>query len=110
MTARPGKYNKRMAIYRRQLGTPSDSGEQSYSDVKLGEMWCALLPQTGSESQTADQVRAQRDFIIRTWYRSDLTIDSTLVLTLGTRRFEIESVLDVEEAHEELEIRAHEFP
>jgi SPP1 family predicted phage head-tail adaptor len=106
--AKPGRYDKRMILYRPVLGTPSSSGEQLVTGEEVARMWCSIEHTGGSERKTADQVGATTSVTIRTWYRSDVVIDSTMWLMLADRKFEIESVEDVNEAHREFEISAHE--
>lgn len=108
MVAKPGTYDKRMRLFKPTLGEPSATGEQAVTGTEIARMWCSLEPLQGREYYAASQVQATTTHNIKTWYRSDITPDSTMWLTYGNRRFDIESVVNIEEANEEFLFRVHE--
>ena len=108
MAATPGLYNKRMRLMQPSLGAASATGEQVAVGVEIAKMWCALVPLQGREYFASAQVQAETTHTIRTWYRTDIAPDSTMWLLYGSRRFDIESVVNVDESSEEFLIRVHE--
>lgn len=108
VTAGAGKLNKYMSLVEPSLGDPSTTGEQTESGHEVAKMWCSLMPVQGREYYAAQQVQSLTTHIIRTWYRSDITPDTTMWFLYGSRRFDIESFVNLDEANEEWEFRVHE--
>ncbi len=101
-----GKYRHLMTLEQPVAGTASTaSGEVLSTWTKLASVWCSLMPLTGKELFAAQQVRAETTHIVKTWHRTDITITSAMRLTLGSRTFAIESVLNVGELNKETELR-----
>ena len=98
-----GQYDKRMTLYSPTL-TPS-RGTVTQTGTEVAKMWCKLQPVQGGEYWDAQQVQSSVTHRVWTWYRSDVSPTAKMWLTLGSRRFEIVSVVDVDEAHEEWEFR-----
>jgi len=105
MVAKPSSYAHHMTLWRPSLGTASATGEQPVTAVEVGKLWCSLRPISGREALIAAQTQSQTTHIVRTWYRTDITPDETMHLTLDSRRFDIESVQNVGEIREEFEFR-----
>ena len=103
-----GNYDKYMTLMKPSLGTASETGEQIVAGTELAKMWCSLRPIRGREYYAAAQSQAETTHIIKTWYRSDITPDTTMWLMYGSRRFDIESAINVDEANVEFEFRVHE--
>jgi len=101
-----GNYDKRMTL---QTATETSThGTMTKAWATLATMDCSLWPLSGVQYFTAQQVHARVTHIARTWYRSDITRPAPkmkMVLSEESRTFEIESVIDVDEAHEEFEFR-----
>jgi SPP1 family predicted phage head-tail adaptor len=105
-TADAGNYDKRMVL--QQATETNDKGTVTNTWATLATMDCSLWPVRGEEYYAAKQVQAMVTHIARTWYRDDITRPAPkmrMVLNEESRTFEIESVIDINEEHEEFEFR-----
>ena len=101
-----GNYDKRMVL---QSATESNvKGTVTQTWATIATLDCSLWPIRGVEYYQAQQVSAKVTHLSRTWYRDDITRPAPkmrLVSNDESRTFEIESVIDVDEAHMEFEFR-----
>ena len=88
----------------RTQGTYGQSKPSSWT--VYAKTYAAIEPLAGAERLAADQVTPTTSHRIRIRYRTDLQRDHRIVF--NSRTFEISSVIDVDERHEELEILAAE--
>ena len=100
-----GNYNKRFALKKPVEGTPSATGERTTTWSEVASFWGSLWPVRGREYYEAQQIQSEVTHVIRCWYRSDVEFSTERALWLGTRRFDILSAIDIDEAHRELELR-----
>ena len=101
-------YDKRMYLEQPVEGSATYSGEIPITWSVVAPFWCSLKPIRGREFYQAAQVQSETTHVIRTWYRSDVTIEPEMRFSHNGRYFYVESCVDVDEAHEEFEIRARE--
>ena len=101
-----GNYDKQMSL--QSVTGTNDKGTVTGAWATIATMDCSLRPIRGREYYDAKQVSANVTHLSRTWYRDDIirpTSAMRLVLDAENRTFQIESVIDVDEAHEEFEFR-----
>jgi SPP1 family predicted phage head-tail adaptor len=101
-----GNYDKQMVL---QSATETNTkGTVTNTWTTIATLDCSLWPIRGLEYYDAKQVGAKVTHLSRTWYRDDITRpapEMRLVNNDEGRTFEIESVIDVDEAHVEFEFR-----
>ncbi len=102
---RAGTLRHSMTLKKPVEGTPSDTGEVPITWEKVATMWCSLEPLQGRELWAAQQVQAETTHIIRTRYRTDISITSAMRLIYGNRTFHIESAVNVDELNRSFLIR-----
>lgn len=98
-----GKYNRIIAL-QRKTQTPDAYGGQTDAWATYASVWAAVKPLKGREliaAQAAQSAMANR-FEMR--YRSDVLPSDRI--QFGGKNYDIEAVLDVEDAHKELIIMA----
>ena len=107
-----GNYRHKMTLEQPSHGTPSVlSGEVVDTWTEVAEMWCSLRPIRGDEFLAAKQVQSEVTHVMRTWYRGDVDIDTTMRFNLrDTRYFYIESFINLREENREFEFRVTERP
>ncbi len=109
---RAGSYNNFMVLEKPTQGSASASGEVTDTWAAVATMWCSIWPIRGEEYWAREQVQADTTHIIRTWWRDDVDIDTTMRLKLGHARgdryFYIGRFIDVNEAQKELEFQVKE--
>ena len=100
-----GKLRQRVEIQRRDK-VPDGGGGWSVDWVKVASPWAWIKPMSGSEGLVAMQLQAQvsHDIIIR--YREGVTAADRIFYK--GRAFNIQSVIDIEERRQWLQIRAME--
>jgi len=106
---RLGEYNKRVAIWSTTLTTDSMGGStESTPASATATVWARVEPMQGSRQLQYAQITGMQGYAFTFPYRSDVTIDYTNYLVFGTRKFQITSILDTDEANKELIILAYE--
>lgn len=101
-----GDYSKRMTL--QSATETNDKGTVTETWATIATMDCSLWPARGREYYDSKQVGSNVTHLSRTWYRDDIarpTPAMRLYLAAESRTFEIESVIDVDEAHVEFEFR-----
>lgn len=101
-----GDYSKRMVL--QSVTLTNNKGNVTETWATVATLDCSLWPVRGKEHYDAKQVGASVTHLSRTWYRDDITRPAPamrLVDNDENRTFEIESVIDVDEAHVEFEFR-----
>jgi SPP1 family predicted phage head-tail adaptor len=97
-----GKLRHRLSIF-----TPTESADgrggftRTWTDSDE-KAWCSIEPMSSAETFFAGQVRAGLTHKITTRYTATITPDAQL--RLGTRRFEVAGVRNVEERNRKLEL------
>ena len=74
---------------------PDNGGGATRTWVPVAEVWAAIDPIKGTETIVAEAVAGRVTFAIHIRYRNDLT--PAMRFRLGTRNFEILSVLDADD-------------
>lgn len=100
-----GKMNRRITL-RTNARTPDGMGGYTNTPTDAGPYWAHIEPLEGREMIEAMQTGMQRPHRITMRYRAGL-IGSTLVIYEG-RTFDVKSVVDPDEKHEQLVITADE--
>jgi len=105
-----GNYNHKMILEEPTQGDASASGAVTDTWAEVAEMWCSLYPIRGREYWARQQVQADTTHVMETWWRNDVTIDTTMRFRSGSRLFYIESFIDVDEGRRKLEFMVREKP
>lgn len=98
-----GNYDKRMTLQEPTETNTQGTVTTAWSEVAT--LWCALWPVRGREYYDSKIIQSDVSHIIRCWYRWDISPTSLMQLVYGSRTFQIESVIDVDEQHVEWEFR-----
>jgi SPP1 family predicted phage head-tail adaptor len=97
-----GKYNKRATIQRLVAGSPAQDAygapNETWQDFKA--VWAGIEPLTGREYFAQQQIQNEVNIRVRIRYLSGVT-EKMRVVYRG-RIFDIESIIDEQEAHREL--------
>ncbi len=88
-----GKMNKYVTLERRGT-TRTAVGQQVDTWTTLGKSWCEIKPVTGREFLGASGEQALVTHKIRMRARDDIALAPRDRLTLGSRSFDIQAVLD----------------
>lgn len=96
-----GKLNKRVLIQYKSV-TRSSYGNENITWTTEATVWANIKPLSAFQREffTNLQERAELSHVITMRYRTGVT--PTKRLKYGNREFDIESVVDVDERHEEL--------
>ncbi len=86
--------------------TKDTEGIPSETWPDFATVWAAIEPLQGREFFSAQAVNAQVTTRIRIRYRAGIT--PTMRVSYGTRIFDIQVVIDVEERHRELQLMCQE--
>lgn len=78
----------------------------TWADVK--EVWAKLKPRSTREREIAAQLESDTDFIITIRFDAALSLDHDNRLKFGTRFFNVQSVINIDEANRFYEIGAKE--
>lgn len=84
----------------------NDFGEEVSTETIIHECWAAVEPLAGREYFTANQTAAEISHKVTCRFTDKVKSDHTIIF--GTRRFDVTSIVDVEERHKTLEIMAKE--
>jgi len=108
-----GNYTKYMILEKDTETNVQGTITKTASEV--AELWCSLWPLRGREFYDSKIVQADVTHLARTWWRDDISPTPAMRLVCPdekcasrpteNRTFEIESVIDVDEEHEEFEFR-----
>lgn len=98
-----GDMTKRATVYRTPL-TPNGAGESvAGTPEALGAtVWAALRPAGSIEATKYANIERQTSHIIRMRWRDD--VQASDYVQIGSRRFEIQGLINVEEKNEELKL------
>lgn len=104
-----GKRNKLVTV-QSPTRTPNSEGEMVITWADSFRIWVGIEPITARETMRSNQLIADCTHVIRTHYTRSLTTDQRMkyVDRGETRYFNILGIVDVKEAHKELEIAAAE--
>lgn len=100
-----GSYDKFMLL--QEPTETNTKGTVTKTWATIADLWCSLWPLQGREYYQSQQIQADVTHLAHSWYRDDVTPTPKMRLYMPdeSRTFEIRSVLDVEERHEEWEFR-----
>jgi SPP1 family predicted phage head-tail adaptor len=99
-----GDYRHRLTVQRRQSGEPNAYREPTpATPVILAKRWARIESLTGREFWLAQQAQASTSHRVNLRYVAGLTSRGCF-LTFGSRTFEIESLVDLNELHVEHEL------
>lgn len=101
MSVRAGELNRRVSVQQRS-STPGNFGAASETWQEVFPAWARILPLGGRELLFAKQIASESSHQVTIRYRASVTPRMRIVYQ--GRVFEIESVNDVEERHEYLEL------
>lgn len=103
-----GKLNKWITIQYPATGSPAanEYGEPSISWEKFTDAWAAIEPLQGREFWAQKQVQSEVTARVRIRYVPGVTADMRAVY--GSRIFSIESIIDPQEKHVELQLMCSE--
>lgn len=104
---RAGKLNRRIS-FEKQVMTPTEYGHEG-AYIEIAKAWASIEPLRGRETMDAGVTSHDVTHRVRCRYRRDVSIGPEMRIRYGTRLFEIVFVIDVDEAHRELEIEAREL-
>lgn len=97
-----GRLNKRITFL-----TFQDSLDEMKQDTKrkipFCSVWATVKPLRGREQEDGGRIQPQTAYAVTVRYREGITPD--MLIQYAGRIFEIESVIDVEEAHYMLELQ-----
>ena len=98
----PGEMHTRISLQER-VTAAGDGGfiQQSWSTI--ASVWARWTNVHGSEVWAAQSVQAQQPATVLIRYRAGL--DTTCAVLMGSERFEIVSIDDIQERHEYLELK-----
>jgi len=102
---KPGKLNKRIIIQQTTM-TQNGYGEPIDSWSTFATVWASLEPVQGREFWAQQQVQSEVTIRIRIRYFSGVT--SAMRILYGSRIFTIQSVIDVQERHVEMQLMCSE--
>ena len=95
-----GEYNRRI-FFQQAVKTGDGYGGQIESWANCGEAWAKIEPLTGREFFFAHQIQAEVTHRVTTRFRQDVKED--MRISAGGRILEIESIIDIDEAHQFLQ-------
>jgi len=99
--------NRKVIIQVRTTVTKVGGGQTTtWADVST--VWAKLKPRTTREREIAAQLESQTDFIITIRHDTTLSLDNDNRIKFGDRFFNIQSVINIEEANRFFEIGAKE--
>jgi len=96
----PGKLRHKVDIEQAQITRDKLGGEGKHW-VVCATVWADIQPLRGTEALVAQQVKATLSHKVRLRY--DLRIIMGCRIKYGSRTFQINSIRDVDEKHEEME-------
>lgn len=100
-----GRLNKRVTIQSRGAGVDS-FGAPNGTWTDIATVWASVSPLRGQERMNTQQTQADIDHKITVRYRPGLVAKQRL--KYGVRLFDIESVIDINERHETVEMMCKE--
>ena len=89
----PGDLRTSVVIQQKTVSGQNSSGEDVFTWTTVATMWCQVLPLSGRELESAQQIHAEARFRIRTHYPS-VTITRAMRAVIGARVLDI---LDAED-------------
>lgn len=96
-----GRTNKRITFCRYKEET-NDLEQETQQLNRIRTVWASVEPKSGREFQEADKDRPELTYIITTRYFKDITPD--MFIEFKNRQFNINSIRNIREANEMLEI------
>lgn len=97
----PGELRHQVALQSSTMTTNS-FGEKITTWSTYALAWAAIKPLQGRELANAKQVHEQIDYEIRIRFRE--SVDSSHRILFGSRIFEVQAVLNVDERNKELKL------
>lgn len=97
-----GRLNKRITFLTFQDGL-DEMGQDTKRKVPFCSVWATVKPLRGREQEEAGRIQPQTAYTVTIRYRKGITPD--MLIRYAGKTLEIESVIDVEEAHYMLELQ-----
>ena len=88
-------------FFQQPVTTDDGYGGKPMTWVNYGKAWAKIEPLTGREYFFAHQIQAEVTHRVTTRFRQDIKED--MRISAGSRILEIESIIDLDEAHQFLE-------
>lgn len=98
----PGELNKEVSIQSR-TNTVDAGGAQVVTWTTAATVWAKWVNVHGSESWAAQSIGAEAPATVTIRYRTG--VDTTCAVLIGTDRYEIVSIDDIQMRHEYLELK-----
>lgn len=102
-----GRLRQRVRI-QEPVDAQNGLGEMIRAWSTVATVWAAVEPLRGREFFDAEQVQAEISHRVRLRYRPG--VDATMRVLFGSRVFQIQSVIDVDERRRELQLMCREMP
>ena len=102
---RAGTLNQRCSV-KRPVRTTDSLGGVSVSWVKVAETWCSVWPSSGRESTGAGGKEAVISHEVRMRKKAVQELAPDYRIDIGTRAFDVVSVLNVEERGDQWRVLA----
>ena len=107
VTLRQGELNRLVTVKHTLLNTQDTFGQVPDTETTVKQVWAAIRSLSGSEQTFGNQVNGLVTHEIETHYDSTFAFDSIsvdrgssrMVIVYGTRKFYVDSVHDVDDAH-----------
>ena len=109
---RAGDFNTRVILYRQDPTTTANTdGEIPEAAQEVARRWAEVVPVTGRLQHLVGANEANVTHLVRVHYddtTEDLTPKNWIVTVQGSRRFNIEGVVDVDNRHRVVELQCTE--
>lgn len=102
MSLSAGDLNRRVLIQRRNTTTDAVYGSRSTQWVDVATVWAQISPMGGQEVLLAEAIKSKSTHQVTMRYRTN--IDPTCRIVYQGRYFDINSMNDVDTAHEYLQL------
>jgi len=89
--------------------TQTATGEITHTWASIGTDWASIRTLSVRELQASAQIYGEASHEIRVRYRSDITVDRTRRIVLGSRTFEVNGVDNIEQRNAELRLLCKEI-
>ena len=93
---------KHRITFQDSMKTPDGYKGHTESWTNFATVWASVEPLAGREYFFSQQIKAEVTHRVKIRYRDDITVK--MRIQFGVKVFEIESILDIKERHEILEI------
>ena len=99
----PGRFNKKIEIHG-YVEVENKLGQKRTVLVKKASVWAEMKPKRGTEFLEYYRDANSLQYVATTRYKKSITVSEKDVLVYDGKQFEINAVIDINEAHVYLEI------